>query len=142
MTAQAVVLRASPAHEAEQGSVYSAGISAETAGSTGLWLGMVSLPPGRRTSAHFHDGHETALYMVSGAEVELRTGPDLEHREILRPGDFIFIPPGLAHVAFNRSDVPAVYLGARTDPNGNESVVPLPELEARVAEMERTSTGA
>lgn len=36
----------------EQGSVYAPGISAQTAGSKVLFLGMVTMPPGERTRAH------------------------------------------------------------------------------------------
>src|SRR4028119_783760 len=57
------------------------GVSAETVGSRALWLGSVTLPPGGgRTKAHLHENHESALYMVSGAEIEGDTGEGLEHR--------------------------------------------------------------
>lgn len=139
---QATVLHAAGgAAQAEQGSVYSTGISAETAGASGLWLGMISLPAGRRTGAHYHAAHETALYMMSGVEVDLYTGPQLEHRDQLRPGDYLFIPAGLPHVAVNRSDVDAVFIGARTDPNANESVVMLPDLDKGFMRMEPHSGG-
>lgn len=125
-----VIRSAGATTQAEQGSLYSAGVSAETVGATGLWLGVISLPAGKRTGAHLHATHETALYMMSGDEVELRSGTRLEQRDIIRPGDYLFIPAGLPHVAVNRSEVAAVFMGARTDPNANESVVMLPELEA------------
>ena len=135
---QAKVIRgAGTPAQAEQGSIYSPGVSAETAGAAGLWLGIISLPPGRRTSAHLHAAHESALFMMSGGDVELFTGARLEHRDVIRPGDYLFIPAGLPHVAVNRSDTPAVFMGARTDPNANESVVMLPELDARLVETER-----
>lgn len=131
---QAVVLRTpGPAAKAEQGSVYSSGISAETAGSVGLWLGIISLPAGKRTSAHFHATHETALHMLSGGDVDIYTGPQLQRHDQVRPGDYLFIPAGLPHVAVNRSDVDAVFIGARTDPNANESVVMLPDLDTDFA---------
>jgi uncharacterized RmlC-like cupin family protein len=136
-----VVHGAGTAAEAEQGSVYSSGVSAETTGAVGLWLGIISLPPGRRTGAHFHAAHETALYMMTGLEVDLYTGTDLEHCELVRPGDYIFIPAGLPHVAVNRSDVAAVFMGARTDPNANESVVMLAELDEEFAKREGTAAG-
>lgn len=130
----AVVIRgAGGAVPAEQGSVYSSGVSAETAGAAGLWLGIVSLPPGKRTGAHCHTAHETALYMMSGVEVDLYTGPNLERLDHVRPGDYLFIPAGLPHVATNRSDAAAVFMAARTDPNANESVLMLPDLDAEFA---------
>jgi uncharacterized RmlC-like cupin family protein len=35
-------------------------------------------------------------------------------------------------VAVNRGEAPAVFIAARTDPNEQESVVMLPELDAKV----------
>lgn len=138
---RAVVVRGTgSAAVAEQGSIYSSGVSAETTGAAGLWLGIISLPPGKRTGAHYHAAHETALYMMSGIEVDLYTGPALERLDHLHPGDYLFIPAGLPHVAINHSDAAAVFMGARTDPNTNESVVMLPALEEEFARRESTPT--
>ncbi len=60
------------------------------------------------------------------------TGEQLEHREIARAGDYIYIPARVPHVAVNRTEAPAVFLAARTDPNEQESVMMRPELEAKV----------
>ena len=70
--------------------------------------------------------------MLSGDEVELWTGEQLEHREVARAGDYLYIPAGVPHVAINRGETPAVFVGARTDPNEQESVVMRPELDAKV----------
>lgn len=121
--------------------MYAAGNSAETAGSTDIWLGLISLAAGKRTSAHFHEAHGTALYMLSGGEVEVFSGSELEDRQRVRPGDYLFIPAGVSHVAVNRSDVAAVFLGARTDPNANESVVMQAELDAWLVRGEAEATG-
>ncbi|MFS8143774.1 cupin [Rhizobium sp. R635] len=128
----AKVVRGSGSHVAKQGSVYRSGVSAESAGSTILWLGMISLPAGRRTSAHRHEGHETALLMTAGQEIEIWSGAALERRETVRPGDYLLIPAGVPHVAVNRSSEDAEFLGARNDPAANESVVLMPELDATV----------
>ena len=72
----------------------------------GLWFGTMTIPPGGRTSAHFHEHHETAIYVISGDEVEMYSGEELEVKEICRPGDFLYIPAGLPHVAVNRSQTP------------------------------------
>ena len=56
------VLKGANAYKAEQGSHYAPGISAEIVGSSVLWFGMVTLPPGQRTKAHIHEKHETAFY--------------------------------------------------------------------------------
>lgn len=128
----ASVVRGGPSHVAEQGSVYRPGISAETVGSTILWLGHISLPAGRRTSAHRHEGHETALLMTAGEEIEIRSGSRLESCDRVRPGDDLFIPAGVPHVAVNRSKQDAQFIGTRNDPAANESVVLMPELDAVV----------
>ena len=128
----ASIVRGGSSHVAEQGSVYCSGISAETVGSTMLWLGQISLPAGRRTSAHRHEGHETALFMTSGEEIEIWSGSRLERCDRVRPGDYLFIPAGVPHVAVNRSAQEAHFIGARNDPAANESVVLLPELDALV----------
>ncbi|ULR43698.1 cupin domain-containing protein [Rhizobium sp. K102] len=125
----AKVMSGGDSHIAKQGSVYRSGVSAESVGSTMLWLGRISLPAGRRTSAHRHEGHETALLMTAGQEIEIWSGPELERCETVRPGDYLFIPAGVPHVAVNRSVEDAEFLGARNDPGANESVVLMPELD-------------
>jgi uncharacterized RmlC-like cupin family protein len=58
-------------------------------------------------------------------------GPELEHYVEARAGDFVYIPADMPHLPFNLSDTEgAAAIGARTDPNEQESVVLLPELEA------------
>ncbi len=127
------VVRAGQSYEGKQGPNYTPGVSAESVGARALWLGSVTLPPrGGRTKSHVHDHHESAFYFVSGDEVELYTGEQLQHREVARPGDYLYIPAGVPHVAVNRSDTPAVFVGARTDPNEQESVVMRADLEAKV----------
>ena len=127
------VVRAGETYQGKQGPDYTPGISAESVGSKRLWLGSVTLPPGGgRTKAHVHENHESAFYMMSGDEVELCTGDELEHREVARPGDYLYVPAGVPHVAVNRGESPAVFVGARTDPNEQESVVMRPDLDARV----------
>ena len=44
--------------------------------------------------------------MIGGGEVELWTGEQLEHREVARAGDYIYIPAGVPYVAVNRTNTP------------------------------------
>lgn len=127
-----MVVTAAPEHRVKQGSDYRAGVSAETTGSQVIWLGLMALPPGARTKAHVHEHHETALYMTSGEVVELWTGDELEHCEAVRPGDFIYIPANVLHVAVNRGAAPAVFVGSRNEATAQESMVLRPEMDARV----------
>ena len=120
-------------YRGKQGINYSPGVSAESVGALALWLGGATLPPsGGRTKAHVHEQHESAFYFVSGDEVEVYTGAQLEHRELAHPGDYLYIPAGVSHVVVNRSETPAFFVGARTDPNEQESVILQPELDGRV----------
>ena len=70
--------------------------------------------------------------MLSGDEIELWTGDQFAHRGTARAGDYLYVPPGVPHVAVNRSERPAVFVGARSDPNEQESVVMRPDLDERV----------
>ena len=126
------VIRPAEDYEGKQGASYGAGVSAETTGAKSLWLGSATLPPGGRTKAHIHENHESAFYFVSGEEAEMFTGERLESRATARPGDYIYIPANVRHVVVNRGTSPAVFVGARTDPNEQESVMMLPELDALV----------
>ena len=126
------VIRSVEEYEGKQGPSYAGGISAESAGSQAIWLGMVTMPPGSRTRAHFHEAHETAFYVLSG-ECDLWYGEDLREHEVARAGDYIYIPAGVSHVAVNRSQTaPFIVVGGRTDPREQESVRLQPELDDKV----------
>lgn len=127
-----VVVAGQEAYRGKQGLDYTPGVSATSVGSRALWLGAVTIPPGGRTRAHIHEQHESAFYLSSGEEVELWIGERLEHRHLAHPGDYLYIPPGIPHVAVNRTSVPAHFVGARTDPSEQESVVMTPELDGLV----------
>ena len=126
------VVRAGESYIGKQGLTYVPGVSAETVESEALWLGSVPVPPGARTKAHIHEHHESAFYMISGDEVELWTGDELQHRDVVRPGEYLYVPAGVPHVAVNRTSTPALFVGARTDPHEQESVVMRSDLDRRV----------
>lgn len=99
------------------------GISAATAGATGLCMHMVIIPPGGRAVPHLHKGYETAIYIVKG-HAETRYGEGLKQSEINQAGDFLFIPADVPHQPVNLSDTEEVVaIVARNDPNEQESVV-------------------
>ena len=99
------------------------GVSSRSAGSRALCLHLVTIPPGTRGVPHVHNGHESAIYTVSG-ETEVWHGEGLRHRSVVKAGDFMYVPPGTPHLPVNRSDVMTVAVVARTDPQEQESVVP------------------
>jgi len=119
-------------YEGKQGHTYVAGISAEAVGASGICMLMLTLPPGGRAKAHLHENHETAIYVLSG-EAETWFGERLEQCLVVRAGEMFYIPAGMPHLPINRSTEPCTAVIARTDPNEQESVVLLPELEKFVA---------
>ncbi len=122
-------LRAGEPFTGRQGFTYAPAISAETAGARAIHMQLLTMPPGARAKAHKHESHETAIYLLSG-ESGTWYGERLEHHMVSRAGDFVYIPANTPHLPYNRSPTePAVALVARTDPNEQESVVMLPELD-------------
>jgi uncharacterized RmlC-like cupin family protein len=122
------VIRASDTYDGKQGLTYFCGIAAENVGSKGICMHLLTIPPGGRAKAHLHENHETAIYVLDGETVTLY-GERLENRIRSRAGDLVYIPAGVPHLPINLSDRPASAVIARTDPNEQESVVLLPELE-------------
>jgi uncharacterized RmlC-like cupin family protein/predicted alpha/beta-hydrolase family hydrolase len=128
------VVRAGPAFRGKQGHIYSPALSAESVGTKAIHMQMLTIPPGETGRAHKHEGHETAIYILSG-ESGVWFGENLEFHETAVAGEYVYIPAGLPHMPYNLSDrTDCVAIIARTDPNEQESVVLLPDLEARHAQ--------
>ncbi len=103
---------------------YFVGISGQTVGATGLSMHLVVIPPGARAEPHVHLGYETGIYVLEGT-VLTRWGPALEHEVVSRPGEFLFVPPGVPHEAINLSATePARAVVARNDPAEQDKVEP------------------
>jgi len=126
------VMHGSQTYRSRQGSVYTPAISAESVGAQQLFFGIVTIPAGERTKAHVHEFHESAFYVLTGENIELWSGDDLQHRELARAGDFLYIPANVPHVAVNRGAEDAVFVGARNESTAQESVIMRPELDRRV----------
>lgn len=102
---------------------YFVGISEATAGTRGLSMNLVIIPPGGTATPHLHKDFETAIYLLTG-RVETRYGKGLKQSVINQAGDFIFIPPGVPHQPVNLSDTESAQaIVARNDPNEQENVV-------------------
>ena len=121
---EVVVIRSGGSYDGKQGMNLAAGVSSRSAGARALCLHLVTIPPGTRGVPHVHDGHESAIYTVSG-ETEVWHGEGLRHRAVVKAGDFLYVPPGTPHLPVNRSAVTTVAVVARTDPREQESVVTL-----------------
>ena len=125
------LVRAGEEVAGKQGHLVAPGISAQSVGAKGIHLQIVRIPPGVRSRAHKHENHESAIYVLSGASGTWY-GDKLQHHLIARAGDFLYIPANMPHLPYNLSDTEScVAVVARTDPNEQESVVLLPELESR-----------
>jgi uncharacterized RmlC-like cupin family protein len=124
-----VVVHPSERFEGKQGVEYVTGISAESAGTQAICAHVITIPPGGRARAHLHEAHESVVYMLEGSVVTW-FGHDLADYAVNGPGDLVYIPAGVPHLPVNMSTTErAVALITRTDPNEQESVVLLPELD-------------
>lgn len=126
---ECTIIRPGGSFAGRQGLEYGIGISAESAGSRAICMHRLTLPPGARAHAHLHEQHESSIYVISG-HADFWSGPRLEHHVVLGPGDFLHIPAGVPHLPANTSSVSVEAVLARSDPNEQESVVLLPELDA------------
>ena len=128
-----ITIRPKGTHLTKQSLPNFEGVSASTAGSVHLCMHLVIIPPGGKATPHYHDGYETALYIIRG-RAETKYGPNLEHSSINQAGDFLFIPPNVPHQPVNLSDEEQVIaVVARNDPNEQESVVVIEEPTAKTA---------
>ena len=124
------VVRPGPEFRGKQGHMYAPAIAAGTVGSKAIHMQLLTIPPGETSRAHKHETHETALYVLSGVS-GVWWGDRLEHHEIAAAGEFVYIAADVPHMPYNRSSTePCTAVIARTDPNEQESVVLLPDLEA------------
>jgi uncharacterized RmlC-like cupin family protein len=123
LTSPIVTVRPAAETMSVQGFGNFVGISADTSGATRIAMNLVVIPPRGKAKAHYHDGFETAIYLLQG-EVETLYGGGLSRSVINQAGDFLFIPPSVPHQPRNVSDtVPAIAIVARNDPREQESVV-------------------
>lgn len=134
MAQTCVVIQRGTGYHGKQGLDYSAGVCTETAGSKGLCMHMVTIPPGGRAKAHLHAHHESAIYVMAGV-AGTWYGENLKEHAWLSAGDFMYIPANMPHLPYNPSTTePCTALIARTDPNEQESVTLLAIADPGVAE--------
>ncbi|WP_105383436.1 cupin domain-containing protein [Neorhizobium alkalisoli] len=125
------IVKPAATYDGKQGLSYFQGIAAETVGSEGICMHLLTIPPGVRAKAHLHESHETAIYMLSGS-AHTWYGDRLENHVVLHAGELMYIPAGVPHLPANLSSTPCTAIIARTDPKEQESVVLLPELDGLV----------
>ena len=81
---EVVIIRSGGSYDGKQGMTLATGVSSQSAGAQALCLHMVTIPPGTRGVPHMHDGHESAIYTVSG-ETEVWHGAGLRQRTVVKP---------------------------------------------------------
>lgn len=103
---------------------YFPGLSEKTAGTQGLSMMLVRIPPGGKAEPHYHEGFEAGIYILEG-KVDNKFGEGLKESVVTEKGDFLFIPPGVPHQPINLSDTePALAIVSRNIPSEEETVVP------------------
>jgi uncharacterized RmlC-like cupin family protein len=121
------LVKPGPDHEVPRGIVGGAEISQTTAGAYNIYMGRFRVPAGTRSRPHYHEGCESALYMLTGS-VRIRWGDHLEQELVVEPGDMLYVPPRVTHIVENVSDTdPADYVVARDSPLEDAVVVPWAE---------------
>ncbi|GGL27685.1 cupin domain-containing protein [Nocardia jinanensis] len=109
-------------------------VTSETCGARAISAGLVNMPPGKISLAHYHAHSETIVVCTRGRAATL-VGPDLVPHEH-GPDEFLYIPAGVVHVAVNLSDTDdLVALDIRTDPKFSEDLILAPEFDAAAAEI-------
>lgn len=123
------LVRPDASYVGKQAFTYFTGISADNVGAEAICMHLLTIPPGGRAKAHLHEHHETTIYVIVG-EAGMYFGDRLSEHMACREGDFIYIPAGVPHLPYNASATePCTAVVARTDPNEQESVVLLPDLD-------------
>jgi uncharacterized RmlC-like cupin family protein len=121
------VVKPGPDREVPRGVVGGAEISQATAGARNIYMGVFRVPPAARSRPHYHEGCESAVYMLSGT-LEVKWGDRLQQQLQLERGDLVYVPPRETHVLENPSNTePAEYVVARDSPHEDAVVVPWAE---------------
>lgn len=82
-----------------------AGVSQALAGAQGIHMAVAAIPPGGRSSPHWHTNCESAIYVLRG-KGRFLTGAGLQTELHFQAGDFIYVPPEALHQPVNDGDVP------------------------------------
>ena len=118
-----VRVRPDEAYTTKRNLNYFPGLSENTAGTRGLSMMLVRIPPGGQAEPHYHDGFEAGIYILEG-KVDNRYGEGLKESVVTEKGDFLFIPPGVPHQPVNLSETePALAIVSRNIASEQEPVV-------------------
>lgn len=79
-------------------------ISGVATGSEKIWMGESHIGPATRSDNHHHGESETGIYVLSGNPVFIFLEDNEETRIETKPGDYVFVPPFVAHREENPSE--------------------------------------
>ncbi len=123
------VIHLNDTFQGKQNLSYFEGICCENVGSKRICMHVLRMPPGARGTAHRHEEHETAIYILQGTVASWH-GENLQEHLTAAAGEMIYVPAGTPHLPYNpSSDEEIIAIIARTDASEQESVVLMPELE-------------
>jgi uncharacterized RmlC-like cupin family protein len=86
----------------KQGLDYFAGISAESTGSKAICMHLLEMPPGASARPHYHESHETAIFVLRRGRDAPRAQPRARHGH--RRGGLRVHPCRRPHQPYNPSD--------------------------------------
>ena len=98
---------------------------------TGICMHLLTMPAGARAKAHMHENHETAIYVLSGV-VHTWSATGWRTMSWSRRVTCSTSRPACRTCPPTWSSEPASAVISRTDPNEQESVVLLPQLDGLV----------
>lgn len=125
------VVKPGPDRVMPRGVIGGAEISQASTGAQNIYMAVLRVPPGTRSRPHYHEGCESAVYMLSGA-LRVKWGDHLEHEVTLDPHDLVYVPARETHVLENPSEsVPAEYVVARDSPHEDAVLVPWADETSR-----------
>lgn len=103
-------------------------ISGATVGSKTIWMGESHMEAASRSAIHHHGASETSIYVLRGNPVFVFLLDGATTRVQAKPGDYVFVPPFVAHREENPSpqDEAVVILARSTQ---EAIVVNLPDFE-------------
>jgi uncharacterized RmlC-like cupin family protein len=107
-----------------------AAVNSDLTDSSKICGGLMIAEPHTSSSVHHHGDQETVIYVLGGGG-QVRWGRRGEFSEMLRPGDFVFIPAGVPHQELNPSAETVIWVVVRS--GAQPVVVNLPGFDSVVS---------
>ncbi len=89
-------------------------ISGVRSSASDIWMGESRVAGGARSGNHHHGKSETGIYVVAGNPTFVFKSGNEERRIETNPGDYVYVPPFVAHREENLGVEDAVVVLARS----------------------------